>query len=994
MGVTTHLKERLMQSEKRCNNKKGDAMVLLRSYDIKEMFTSLPHDAIIDVVDWLLQEWEVKGREKVSVSRRGKEVVMNQKSRGKGYVQLSFQLIREYVKFELNHTYTTCRGTLLMQIVGIPMGKNSSPLLTCIQCTKYETEFMRSLGKDGALVQGIRFMVDVTTIVLVDRRMESSFHKAERILKQFEGCYGRRLLLVRTNEGGNTIDFIGIKVAMCMSNSEQKRAGIDTFFQAEPALVFRPQEQQAPPAASAISPSGKALVPNSSWGLRARSPPQNRNEGEELRRREEKLPPCVAPPIPFHYEGPGVISFSLASTGAAGSPPRRTDVKDGAGQVNTTKDVFLGRHVAIDFDAANTIGTSEIQSPPLRPLLSASGLGGGGLCGTGEELQDKTLRTDKNWSATERDSLSARRASTSREEPPIRLQRRELGTVDGKDGSGSSSRYYEVCEEGVHDGHGGGRDCRQRERGSEEKQAAHVIDDYAALANSTVPATRAGSGRGGGGGGGEEGRAAKDPNKETSNRIFSNALRDGRGDRVIIELAEDREEGWGRRKASVAATPEGAPSTAGGVKWEASPDGVSRASRVPSTSGASIDATPKSREPRTRARESQDSEPRVPSMRRSGLILSSSQASDRSTSSSFGPGKRFSITEHHSQTAERRRKYSLGGGGSKGHPPRSPPKDLHATTPTGEKTPGKQIQDLWKQLQGVKDQKAGEKSESDALDSGEERDVVENRNLISSGWPQGEEEEQKSVPHAEEASHHGASRALTGTTSDLAVTVSEWSKQHHDGADDDEWENGEDIETTSAAKGSSSLWTKGSDLARLKKLRAILIRHMGPVGTTSNQGGKQGSNGVVGIWAAVFKKIEELLTTSMAWSKESQRLDRLDEDLRSLVDMMRFGDRLLGALAGAALVVAALVVAALVVAALVVAALVVAALVVAALVVAALLGKKERPAPHLSYGGGAQAGGGGRRGLGRRSARGTYLAMVDAIFVTLVGAASGRPQLA
>ncbi|GBG78144.1 hypothetical protein CBR_g26180 [Chara braunii] len=67
-------------------------------------------------------------------------------------------------------------------------------------------------GKDRALVQGIRFMDDVTTVVLVDRRVESSFHKAEKILKQFEGCYRKRLLLVRTDEGGNTIDFIGTKV--------------------------------------------------------------------------------------------------------------------------------------------------------------------------------------------------------------------------------------------------------------------------------------------------------------------------------------------------------------------------------------------------------------------------------------------------------------------------------------------------------------------------------------------------------------------------------------------------------------------------------------------------------------------------------------------------------------------------------------------------------------------------------------------------------------
>ncbi|GBG69762.1 hypothetical protein CBR_g4593 [Chara braunii] len=43
-------------------------------------------------------------------------------------------------------------------------------------------------------------------------------------------------------------------------------------------------------------------------------------------------------------------------------------------------------------------------------------------------------------------------------------------------------------------------------------------------------------------------------------------------------------------------------------------------------------------------------------------------------------------------------------------------------------------------------------------------------------------------------------------------------------------------------------------------------------------------------------------------------------------------------------------------------------------------------------GGGGGGRGGGRWGVGRRVARGTYLAMVDAIFISLVGASSGRPQ--
>ncbi|GBG75778.1 hypothetical protein CBR_g21022 [Chara braunii] len=163
IGAITQLKENLRMIEEKHGCKKESAMMVLRSYDIKEMFTSLPHEAIVEAVEWLLREWERKGRTK---------------------------------------------------IVGIPMGKNFSPPLACILCAKYETKFIRSLGKDRALFHGIRFMDDVATTVLMDRRREESFHQAEEIMKAFENCYGEKLTLLRTDVGDNTINFIGAKVSV------------------------------------------------------------------------------------------------------------------------------------------------------------------------------------------------------------------------------------------------------------------------------------------------------------------------------------------------------------------------------------------------------------------------------------------------------------------------------------------------------------------------------------------------------------------------------------------------------------------------------------------------------------------------------------------------------------------------------------------------------------------------------------------------------------
>ncbi|GBG75917.1 hypothetical protein CBR_g21159 [Chara braunii] len=122
--------------------------------------------------------------------RRGKTVVLNRKSIGAGYVQIKFERIREYVRYELEHTFTTCGGKLLRQAVGIPMGKNTSPALACVMCARYETAFMAAPGKDRKLVYGTRFMDDAAMAVLVDRSDEASFRRAEEIFEDFGRCYG------------------------------------------------------------------------------------------------------------------------------------------------------------------------------------------------------------------------------------------------------------------------------------------------------------------------------------------------------------------------------------------------------------------------------------------------------------------------------------------------------------------------------------------------------------------------------------------------------------------------------------------------------------------------------------------------------------------------------------------------------------------------------------------------------------------------------------
>ncbi|GBG65707.1 hypothetical protein CBR_g52008 [Chara braunii] len=213
LKATAMLKQNLQMAGKRLSVFGDRSMALMASYDIKEMFTSLPHVAIQRAVDWLLQQWESRGVYKLSLSRRGRVVTLSRKSPGPGYVTVKFSQILQMISYELENTYVMCRKMILKQVVGIPMGKNSSPSLACVLCAKHEVDFVSSLGADQRLVHGVRLVDDVTLGVACDVSDHRSVLAARYICLKFMKAYGEQLMLVRTDDGTNSWDFLGIRVA-------------------------------------------------------------------------------------------------------------------------------------------------------------------------------------------------------------------------------------------------------------------------------------------------------------------------------------------------------------------------------------------------------------------------------------------------------------------------------------------------------------------------------------------------------------------------------------------------------------------------------------------------------------------------------------------------------------------------------------------------------------------------------------------------------------
>ncbi|GBG91153.1 hypothetical protein CBR_g52034 [Chara braunii] len=199
---------RRLQRVNRMIEKRGCATeVESASFDIKEMFSRLPHEDIRDAVHWIVKYYQEKGLEFVRVNTRGRGASFGKTTGADHWRRLELGDVVKLVDLELGHTYTNATGVLLRQVVDIPMGKSTSPPLACILCAMAESKFINSLGRYRRQVFGIRLIDDV---ILVTTSLPA--HIREEILCRFDVCYPRNLILKRTDSGSGVLQFLGCEI--------------------------------------------------------------------------------------------------------------------------------------------------------------------------------------------------------------------------------------------------------------------------------------------------------------------------------------------------------------------------------------------------------------------------------------------------------------------------------------------------------------------------------------------------------------------------------------------------------------------------------------------------------------------------------------------------------------------------------------------------------------------------------------------------------------
>ena len=143
--------------------------------DIKNMYTSLPHDAIITAIDFILDRFKQtkmgrRCKSGISIEKYAHGSVLPGYTQNNSYITLKLTDIRRICVFDIRNAFFSCFGHILKQTVGVPMGSPGSPAYAICICMYYEHIFNNKLThlqkklpntNNGPLCEGLRYIDDL-----------------------------------------------------------------------------------------------------------------------------------------------------------------------------------------------------------------------------------------------------------------------------------------------------------------------------------------------------------------------------------------------------------------------------------------------------------------------------------------------------------------------------------------------------------------------------------------------------------------------------------------------------------------------------------------------------------------------------------------------------------------------------------------------------------------------------------------------------------------
>ena len=123
---------------------------------------------------------------------------------------ISWEMILNYVRFELDTAYVSCMDKILFQCVGVPMGAFFSPCLALIYCMWKEKRFQHTWAVNGQIIWSGRFRDDCL-LIMVGTSLQQTNH-GKQCAEDMSFMYGGGMIVEVEACSCDTVVFVDIQL--------------------------------------------------------------------------------------------------------------------------------------------------------------------------------------------------------------------------------------------------------------------------------------------------------------------------------------------------------------------------------------------------------------------------------------------------------------------------------------------------------------------------------------------------------------------------------------------------------------------------------------------------------------------------------------------------------------------------------------------------------------------------------------------------------------
>ena len=178
------------------------------SYDFSTLYTSIPHAALKEALESLIQEaYKVRDSEYIVADTNGNAYWSDIPSTSSTKYSINEEMLIAYVEYLIDNIYISIGNRVYRQCIGIPMGTDCAPLVANLFLFYYEYKYMRNLIKTN-LIRAKRFCNTMRYIDDLLTLNNTLFHSA------IEDIYPVQLKLKKTSESSTTLSYLDIQITI------------------------------------------------------------------------------------------------------------------------------------------------------------------------------------------------------------------------------------------------------------------------------------------------------------------------------------------------------------------------------------------------------------------------------------------------------------------------------------------------------------------------------------------------------------------------------------------------------------------------------------------------------------------------------------------------------------------------------------------------------------------------------------------------------------